>query len=159
MLVGKLDPLGFEEDLVDLAPPPEGDEEQDAGQTVTETATVAVGAEYAISEPLSATASLGATEIRPVGLGELLARIEHLRSVLAARRHRYLLMNAPNDAIAAITAILPGMKSPTVMPLAEAGWSSIHTVIPEDKFWDIIDQLKANGAQGILVVPIEKMIL
>ncbi len=82
-----------------------------------------------------------------------------LRSVLAARRHRYLLMNAPNDKVADIIRILPGMKSPTVMPLADSDWCSIHTVIAEASFWEIIEQLKANGAQGILVVPIEKMIV
>lgn len=89
-------------------------------------------------------------------LDKLLFRV---RAVLAARRHRYLLMNAPNDQVEKITQILPGMKSPTVMPLATSGWSSIHTVITEDSFWEIIDQLKEQGAQGILVVPIEKMIL
>jgi ATP phosphoribosyltransferase len=68
-------------------------------------------------------------------------------------------MNAPNDKIKAITKILPGMRSPTVLPLAEAGWSSIHTVINKDKFWDIIDELKTVGAEGILVCPIEKMVL
>jgi ATP phosphoribosyltransferase len=89
-------------------------------------------------------------------LDKLLFRI---RSVLAARQYRYLLMNAPNDRIDDIIRILPGMKSPTVMPLATEGWSSIHTVIAEESFWDIIDQLKAVGAQGILVAPIEKMII
>lgn len=89
-------------------------------------------------------------------LERLLFRI---KSVLTARGNRYLLMNAPNEQVAAITKILPGMKAPTVMPLADAGWSSIHTVIAEDKFWDIIDQLREAGAQGILIVPIEKMIL
>jgi ATP phosphoribosyltransferase len=79
--------------------------------------------------------------------------------VLAARSNKYLLMNAPNDSVATIIQVLPGMKSPTVMPLAAEGWSSIHTVIAEDRFWEIIDQLKEAGAQGILVVPIEKMIL
>jgi ATP phosphoribosyltransferase len=68
-------------------------------------------------------------------------------------------MNAPNDSVETIIKVLPGMKSPTVMPLATEGWSSIHTVIAEDRFWEIIDQLKTAGAQGILVVPIEKMIL
>lgn len=86
----------------------------------------------------------------------LLFRIE---SVLKARNNKYLLMNAPSDRVAEIIRILPGMKSPTVMPLAEKGWSSIHTVISEDRFWDIIDQLKEHGAQGILIVPIEKMII
>jgi len=82
-----------------------------------------------------------------------------LKSVLKAQNNKYLLMNAPNGSIDKIINILPGMKSPTVMPLAEKGWSSIHTVIQEDRFWEIIDQLKETGAQGILVVPIEKMIL
>lgn len=85
--------------------------------------------------------------------------IFRIKSVLAARNHKYLLMNAPNDSLERIIQILPGMKSPTVMPLATEGWSSVHTVITEDRFWDIIDQLKETGAQGILVVPIEKMIL
>lgn len=89
-------------------------------------------------------------------LDKLLFRI---KSVLAARNNKYLLMNAPDTSIEKIISILPGMKSPTVMPLAESGWSSIHTVITEDRFWDIIDELKGAGAQGILVVPIEKMIL
>ncbi|RME95117.1 MAG: ATP phosphoribosyltransferase [Bacteroidetes bacterium] len=82
-----------------------------------------------------------------------------IRSVLAAQRNKYLLMNAPNEKIDAIIQILPGMKSPTVMPLAEPGWSSIHTVITEEDFWDIIHTLKQAGAQGILIVPIQKMIL
>jgi ATP phosphoribosyltransferase len=68
-------------------------------------------------------------------------------------------MNAPKDKVEDIIKILPGMKSPTVMPLADENWSSIHTVIAEDRFWEIIDELKANGAQGILVIPIEKMIM
>ena len=89
-------------------------------------------------------------------LDQLLFRV---RSVLAARNQKYLLMNVPNDRIADITRMLPGMRSPTVLPLAEAGWSSVHTVISEDSFWDIIDQLRAAGAEGILIVPIAKMIL
>jgi ATP phosphoribosyltransferase len=89
-------------------------------------------------------------------LDQLLFRIH---SVLAARHNKYILMNAPADKTDDIINILPGMKSPTVMPLAEGGWNSIHTVIEESKFWEIIDQLKEAGAQGILVVPIEKMIL
>jgi ATP phosphoribosyltransferase len=82
-----------------------------------------------------------------------------LKSVLKAQNNKYLLMNAPNDQVEKIIQILPGMKSPTVMPLATSGWSSIHTVIQEDRFWEIIDELKESGAQGILVIPIEKMIL
>lgn len=82
-----------------------------------------------------------------------------MRSVLAARQSKYVLMNAPNDKTEAIIRILPGMRSPTVLPLAEAGWSSIHTVINKDKFWEVIDELKRAGAEGILVCPIEKMVL
>ncbi len=82
-----------------------------------------------------------------------------LKSVLAANNNKYLLMNAPDHMVEHIINLLPGMKSPTVMPLAEKGWSSIHTVISEDHFWDIIDELKESGAQGILVIPIEKMII
>lgn len=89
-------------------------------------------------------------------LDELIFRIE---SVQCAEGKKYILLNAPNDKIQEITALLPGMKSPTVMPLAESGWSSIHSVISEKQFWDIIGRLKALGAEGILVIPIEKMIL
>ncbi|MBB4080278.1 ATP phosphoribosyltransferase [Lewinella aquimaris] len=89
-------------------------------------------------------------------LDQLVFRI---KSVLAARNQKYVLMNVPNDRIQEVTALLPGMRSPTVLPLAEAGWSSVHTVITEDRFWDIIDRLRATGAEGILVVPIAKMIV
>jgi ATP phosphoribosyltransferase len=82
-----------------------------------------------------------------------------LRSVLEARNNRYVLMNAPNDRLEAIIALLPGMRSPTVLPLAERNWSSIHTVIPKDRFWEVLDQVKKEGAEGILVCPIEKMIV
>lgn len=82
-----------------------------------------------------------------------------LRSVLAARGNRYLLLNAPNDRLEEIMALLPGMKAPTVMPLATEGWSSLHSVISEDRFWEIIDQLRSYGAEGILIIPIEKMIV
>lgn len=80
-------------------------------------------------------------------------------SVLRARKSKYILMNVPNEKINQISQILPVLKSPTVMPLAEEGWSSVHSVIHEDKFWDIIDELKETGAEGILVLEIEKMIL
>lgn len=93
--------------------------------------------------------------VEPI-LNKLLYRI---KSVLAARNNKYVLMNAPNEAIDKIIEILPGMKSPTVMPLASQGWSSIHTVISEDRFWEIIEALEGAGAQGILVIPIEKMIV
>lgn len=82
-----------------------------------------------------------------------------LRSVLEARNNRYVLMNAPNDRLEAIIALLPGMRSPTVLPLAERNWSSIHTVINKDRFWEVLDQLKREGAEGVLVCPIEKMIV
>ena len=82
-----------------------------------------------------------------------------LNAVQHGAENKYVLLNAPNDRINRIIEILPGMKSPTVLPLAVDGWSSIHSVINEDQFWDVIEQLKEAGAQGILVVPIEKMIL
>ena len=89
-------------------------------------------------------------------LEKLLFRI---RSVRKAKNNKYILLNAPNEKLQEIVSLLPGMKSPTVLPLAESGWSSVHSVIDENDFWDIIEQLKNAGAQGILVVPIEKMIL
>jgi len=85
--------------------------------------------------------------------------IFRIKSVNTARNNKYLLLNAPNEAIDEITSILPGMKSPTITPLGMKGWSSLHSVVNEDDFWEKIDQLKALGAQGILVIPIEKMIL
>jgi ATP phosphoribosyltransferase len=81
-----------------------------------------------------------------------------LNAVLASKNSKYILLNAPNDAIPKIISILPGMKSPTILPLAEQGWSSLHSVISEDQFWENIDALKEAGAEGILVVPIEKMV-
>ncbi|HVY73667.1 MAG TPA: ATP phosphoribosyltransferase [Puia sp.] len=89
-------------------------------------------------------------------LEKLLFRI---RAVRKARHTKYILLNAPNDKLKQIISLLPGMKSPTVLPLAEPGWSSVHSVLNENEFWDIIEKLKEAGAQGILVVPIEKMIL
>lgn len=89
-------------------------------------------------------------------LNQLLFRI---KSVQRSKSYRYILLNAPNDKLEEIINVLPGMKSPTITPLAEKGWSSLHSVIKENDFWEIIDQLKSHGAQGILVVPIEKMIL
>ncbi len=89
-------------------------------------------------------------------LEKLLFRI---RSVHKARHTKYILLNAPNANLKEIISLLPGMKSPTVLPLAEPGWSSVHSVVNENEFWDIIEKLKSAGAQGILVVPIEKMIL
>lgn len=89
-------------------------------------------------------------------LNELLFRIE---AVKAAEDKKYVLMNAPTDKLNQIIEVLPGVKSPTIMPLATEGWSSVHTVLDEKRFWEIIGKLKALGAQGILVLPIEKMIL
>jgi ATP phosphoribosyltransferase len=89
-------------------------------------------------------------------LEKLLFRI---RSVRKAKHTKYILLNAPNEKLNEIISLLPGMKSPTVLPLAEPGWSSVHSVLNENEFWEIIEKLKGAGAQGILVVPIEKMIL
>ena len=89
-------------------------------------------------------------------LERLLFRIE---SVKKAKRNKYVLLNAPNANLDKIISLLPGMKSPTVVALATPGWSSVHSVIDESDFWEIIEQLKLAGAEGILVVPIEKMIL
>jgi len=89
-------------------------------------------------------------------LNKLLFRI---RSVQKAKENKYILLNSPNNQLEKIIQILPGMNSPTILPLAKEGWSSLHSVIGEDKFWDVIDELKEAGAEGILVVPIEKMIL
>jgi len=88
-------------------------------------------------------------------LQRLLFRIE---AVQQASRNKYILLNAPNDRLSTIIALLPGIKSPTVLPLALPGWSSLHSVIEENQFWEVIEQLKLAGAEGILVVPIEKMI-
>jgi len=89
-------------------------------------------------------------------LDKLLFRI---RAVKKAKNNKYVLLNAPDDKVEDICKILPGMKSPTVLPLAEKGWSSVHSVISENDFWDVIENLKEKGAQGILIVPIEKMII
>lgn len=89
-------------------------------------------------------------------LGKLLFRI---RAVKNAKENKYILLNAHESSIKEICRILPGMKSPTILPLVEKGWCSLHSVVTEDQFWERIDQLKAAGAEGILVIPIEKMIL
>ncbi|MBU2939960.1 ATP phosphoribosyltransferase [Lacinutrix sp. C3R15] len=85
--------------------------------------------------------------------------IFRIQAVLRAKNTRYVLMNVPNDKIDEVAAILPVLKSPTILPLAQEGWSSLHSVIDEDKFWNNIDALKNAGAEGILVVPIDKMVL
>jgi len=89
-------------------------------------------------------------------LEKLLFRI---KSVLRAKNSKYILMNVPDSKIEQVAKILPVLKSPTVLPLAEKGWSSLHSVIDEDKFWNVIDELKSAGAEGILIVPIDKMVL
>ena len=96
------------------------------------------------------------SEEKKAVLDELLFRIEAVKN---AEDKKYVLMNVPTDKVKEVVDILPGAKSPTVMPLATEGWSSVHTVIDEKRFWEIIRQLKELGAQGILVVPIEKMII
>ncbi len=89
-------------------------------------------------------------------LDKLLFRI---KAVKRSKNNKYVLLNAPNEKLSEIISLLPGMKSPTVLPLAESGWSSVHSVLKESDFWEIIEKLKNAGAQGILVVPIEKMII
>jgi ATP phosphoribosyltransferase len=89
-------------------------------------------------------------------LEKLLFRI---KAVLKAKNSKYILMNVPNEKITDISNVLPVLKSPTVIPLAEAGWSSIHSVIDEERFWDVIDELRENGAQDILIIPIDKMVI
>jgi ATP phosphoribosyltransferase len=91
---------------------------------------------------------------------EILAKIQfRIQSVLKGQNSKYVLLNAPNEKLETILQLLPGMRSPTVLPLAEKGWSSVHTVISKNQFWEIIDELKQNGAEGILVCPIEKMVI
>ena len=87
---------------------------------------------------------------------KLLFRIE---AVQKAKNNKYILLNCPNEAISKITSVIPGMKSPTIIPLAREGWSSLHSVVDENDFWEKIDQLRAFGAEGILVIPIQKMIV
>lgn len=89
-------------------------------------------------------------------LNQLVFRID---SVLKAKNTKYILMNVPNDKINSVSKVLPVLKSPTVIPLAEEGWSSIHSVIEEDRFWEVIDALKNAGAQDILIIPISKMVI
>jgi ATP phosphoribosyltransferase len=82
-----------------------------------------------------------------------------IQAVKKAKKTKYILLNAPNKNLDKIISLIPGMKSPTIIPLADKGWSSIHSVVLEDEFWEVIEKIKANGAQGILVVPIEKMVM
>jgi ATP phosphoribosyltransferase len=98
----------------------------------------------------------GLDKAKQAVLDKLVFRIE---AVQKARNNKYILLNCPNESIEDITNIIPGMKSPTILPLGKEGWSSLHSVVDENDFWEKIDQLKALGAQGILVIPIEKMIV
>lgn len=97
----------------------------------------------------------GLTKEKQEVLDKLLFRMD---AVMNARNNRYVLLNAPDQNLDKIISIIPGMKSPTVVPLAEKGWSAVHSVINENRFWQVIDQLKEAGAQGLLVIPIEKMV-
>jgi len=109
---------------------------------------------------LKSEAVLAASPKIDADIQQILNKIQfRIQSVLKGQDNKYVLLNAPNNKLDAIINILPGMKSPTVLPLAQEGWSSIHSVIPKNDFWDVIDNLKANGAESILVCPIEKMVL
>lgn len=109
---------------------------------------------------LKSQAVLIATKNMPEAQQEILNKLKfRFKAVRNAKSNKYILLNAPNENIEAICKILPGMKSPTILPLADKNWSSVHTVVEENNFWEVIDQLKDLGAEGILVVPIEKMIV
>ena len=103
---------------------------------------------------LAANAELAEWKLK--ALDKLMFRMD---TILNSRKRKYVLMNVPNEKIQSVSKILPVLKSPTVMPLAEPGWSSLHSVIEEDRFWDIIDELKNEGAEGILIAPIDKIVL
>lgn len=107
------------------------------------------------SEAVLAKSSILSPEKRAI-LDRLVFRIQ---SVLRAKNTKYILMNVPNDKIEEVSNILPVLKSPTILPLAEEGWSSLHSVIEESTFWNVIDELKCAGAEGILIVPIDKIVL
>ena len=105
-------------------------------------------------------AVLAASSILDAEKTDILEKLQfRIQSVLKGRQSKYILMNLPNDSIDKISSILPVLKSPTVLPLAEPGWSSLHSVVNEGTFWEVIDELKAAGAQDILVCPVEKMVL
>lgn len=113
-----------------------------------------------VENVMNSQAVLVASEDLDDGKKEILQKLLfRIRSVQKAKENKYILLNAPNDKLEAIMKILPGMNSPTILPLAKEGWSSLHSVIGEDQFWDVIYELKNAGAEGILVVPIEKMIV
>jgi ATP phosphoribosyltransferase len=109
-----------------------------------------------VSEAVMVGKTTALTDEKKTTLDRLLFR---LHAVQKGRQSKYVMMNAPSDSVAKIASIIPGTKSPTVVPLAESGWCSIHSVLPEGQIWEIVDQLHSLGAQGILVMPIEKMIM
>lgn len=105
-------------------------------------------------------AVLAASSTLDAKKNDILKKLQfRIQSVLKGRQSKYILMNVPNESIDKISSILPVLKSPTVLPLAEPGWSSLHSVVNEGTFWEVIDELKAAGAQDILVCPVEKMVL
>jgi len=109
---------------------------------------------------LKSEAVLAVSPELPSDLTPILEKLVfRIKAVLRARESKYVLLNVPNEKLEAVLNILPGMKSPTVLPLAEEGWSSVHTVIQKDSFWEVIDLLKLAGAESILVCPIKKMVL
>jgi ATP phosphoribosyltransferase len=107
---------------------------------------------------MTSEAVLAGKDLEPEKQKTLDQLIFRMKAVREAERNKYILLNAPNDKLDEITGIIPGMKSPSVIPLAREGWSSIHSVISEDDFWENIEHLKKTGAEGILVIPIEKMV-
>ena len=105
-------------------------------------------------------AVLAASSTLDIEKNDILKKLQfRIQSVLKGRQSKYILMNVPNESIDKISSILPVLKSPTVLPLAEPGWSSLHSVVNEGTFWEVIDELKSAGAQDILVCPVEKMVL
>ena len=109
---------------------------------------------------LKSEAVLAVSPLLSTEADQILRKLQfRIRAVLRARNSKYILMNVPDQNLEQVISLLPGMRSPTVMPLAEEGWSSLHTVISEERFWEVLDELKKNGAEGILVAPIEKMVL
>jgi ATP phosphoribosyltransferase len=109
---------------------------------------------------LKSEAVLAVNKKSLVQFGDIINELSfRINAVLKARKNKYILFNVPNEKIAEASKILPVLKSPTVLPLIEEGWSSMHSVISDDDFWDVIARLKAIGAEGILVVPIEKMVV
>lgn len=109
---------------------------------------------------LKSEAVLAKSNVLNIEKSEILDRLLfRIRAVLKAKNSKYILMNVPNESISKVSEILPVLKSPTILPLSLKGWSSLHSVIDEELFWDVIDELKAAGAEGILIVPIDKIVL